>query len=67
MRPALTGDDLKRMGIKPGPVYRRILSKLLEARLNGTVNDEDDERTLVQSLIVRRRSAANQRAPLSTS
>ena len=66
MRPALTGDDLKRMGIKPGPVYRRILSKLLEARLNGVVNSEEDERTLVRSLIGRRRSTADRPDPRST-
>jgi tRNA nucleotidyltransferase (CCA-adding enzyme) len=64
MRPALTGDDLKQMGIKPGPLYRRILSKLLEARLNGVVNSEDEERALVRSLIGRRRSTADRSDPL---
>ncbi|HSE59083.1 MAG TPA: CBS domain-containing protein, partial [Nitrospiraceae bacterium] len=67
MRPALTGDDLKRMGLKPGPLYRRILSKLLEARLNGVVNNEEDERALVRSLIGRRRSAADRPDPLPAS
>ncbi|MEX5215131.1 MAG: CBS domain-containing protein [Nitrospiraceae bacterium] len=58
-RASLTGDDLKRMGIKPGPLYRRILSKLLEARLNGVVNNEEEERSLVLSFIGRRRTAPN--------
>jgi tRNA nucleotidyltransferase (CCA-adding enzyme) len=53
IRPVLTGDDLKRMGVKPGPVYRLILSKLLEARLNGAVKNESEERALVRSLIER--------------
>lgn len=57
MRPVLTGDDLKQMGIKPGPVYRRILSKLLDARLNAEVRSEDEERALVRSLIGRRKSS----------
>jgi tRNA nucleotidyltransferase (CCA-adding enzyme) len=65
MRPALTGDDLKRMGIKPGPVYRRLLSKLLEARLNGAVNNENDERRLVRSFMGRRRSSAGTPDPES--
>lgn len=63
MRPALKGDDLKRMGLKPGPLYRRILSKLLEARLNGVVNNEEDERALVRSLIGGRKAAVDRPEP----
>jgi tRNA nucleotidyltransferase (CCA-adding enzyme) len=50
MKPLLTGTDLKAMGIKPGPQFKKILGWLLEARLNGEVTTESDERRLVNKL-----------------
>ncbi len=48
--PILKGKDLKAMGIRPGPLYTTILDRLLEARLDGTVETETDERRLVSRL-----------------
>ncbi len=53
MRPILTGNDLKAMGLKPGPSYNKILNRLLDARLNGEVETEADERRLVRRLAKR--------------
>ncbi|HEX9860834.1 MAG TPA: CBS domain-containing protein [Nitrospirota bacterium] len=39
----LTGDDLKALGLPPGPGYKRVLEKLLEARLNGHMKTRDQE------------------------
>ena len=50
MKPILNGTDLKTMGLKPGPLYSRILDLLLDARLDGTVETETDERHLVHQL-----------------
>lgn len=50
MNPVLNGTDLKTMGLKPGPLYNRILDRLLDARLDGTVETETDERRLVHQL-----------------
>ncbi|MBI3604101.1 MAG: CBS domain-containing protein, partial [Nitrospirae bacterium] len=50
VKPSLTGVDLKAMGLKPGPQYKKILEKLLEARLNGQVASEAGERELVRRL-----------------
>ena len=50
MKPSLTGEDLKKMGLKPGPLYRKILDRLLDARLNGEVKSEADERGLVKKI-----------------
>ncbi len=47
----LTGDDLKGMGIQPGPVYSKILRKLLEEKLRGLVKTREDEEKFVRSLI----------------
>jgi tRNA nucleotidyltransferase (CCA-adding enzyme) len=43
VRPFLRGDDLRALGIRPGPVYRDILDSLLYARLDGHVQSRDDE------------------------
>jgi len=39
----LTGDDLKALGIPPGPRYRKLLKELLDARLDGTVKNREEE------------------------
>ncbi|MDD3553015.1 MAG: CBS domain-containing protein [Deltaproteobacteria bacterium] len=46
--PLTTGDDLKAMGIAPGPVYKAILTRLLTARLDGEVADKEGELALVK-------------------
>ena len=50
VRPSLNGADLKAMGLKPGPIYKKILDRLLEARLNGEVKTKADERELAKKL-----------------
>jgi hypothetical protein len=50
IRPRLTGSDLKTMGLKPGPVFKRVLDRLLAARMDGEVKTEADERELVRKL-----------------
>jgi len=47
----LTGDDLKVIGIQPGPVYSKILRKLLEEKLRGLVKTREDEEKFVRRLI----------------
>lgn len=42
-----TGNDLKAMGIPPGPVYKAILTRLLTARLDKEVVSKEDELALV--------------------
>jgi tRNA nucleotidyltransferase (CCA-adding enzyme) len=36
------------MGFQPGPLYKRILDALLEARLNNQVNSKEDELLFVK-------------------
>ncbi len=43
----LRGEDLKRLGLKPGPQFKAILDRLLDARMNGHVRTESDERAFV--------------------
>lgn len=51
VRVAITGEDLKALGVSPGPRYRRILAQVLDAKLDGFVKDRDDEIELVKRLI----------------
>ena len=39
----LTGDDLKKMGLTPGKVYKQAFQSLLKARLDGKIKTRDDE------------------------
>ena len=48
IKPALTGNDLVKMGIQPGPTIKDILQKLLEARLDGKVRSRRGEVGMVK-------------------
>jgi tRNA nucleotidyltransferase (CCA-adding enzyme) len=49
--PQMTGEDLRRIGVPPGPLYRQVLTRLREARLDGLVSTrEDEERFLHRAL-----------------
>jgi tRNA nucleotidyltransferase (CCA-adding enzyme) len=48
VRPELTGEDLKALGLTPGPLFSTILDHLLEARLNLEVKTRGDEIDLVK-------------------
>jgi tRNA nucleotidyltransferase (CCA-adding enzyme) len=37
------GEDLRKLGLPPGPIYKIILNELLEARLNGKLLTAEDE------------------------
>jgi poly(A) polymerase len=45
----LTGDDLRDMGYKPGPVFSQILASLEDAQLEGEVSTPDEARRYVRS------------------
>ncbi len=47
VRPELDGEDLKAMGFVPGPRFKRILDRLLAARLDGEVLTREQEVELV--------------------
>ncbi len=51
IKPSLTGYDLKRMGITPGPRIKEILQLLHEARLDGKVKSKRDEEELVRGWV----------------
>ena len=42
-RTLIRGRDLVRMNIEPGPIYREILTAVMDARLDGHVKTRNDE------------------------
>ena len=48
--PRLTGEDLKRKGIPPGPVYAKILEELKLARIDGLVKSKEEEEILAEKI-----------------
>jgi tRNA nucleotidyltransferase (CCA-adding enzyme) len=48
VKTVLTGRDLQAMGLKPGPRYKTILGRLLDARIDGMIKTEAEERALVE-------------------
>jgi len=54
---ALTGDDLKVLGLQPGPLFGHLLGALRGARLDGQVKTREDEEALLQQLLSRSESA----------
>jgi tRNA nucleotidyltransferase (CCA-adding enzyme) len=45
--PMLRGEDLRRLGFHPGPIYREILAALRSARLDGQLHTRRDEVSFV--------------------
>ena len=48
---SLKGRDLKKMRLKPGPVYRQVLAAVLDAKLDGKLKTKQDEIDFAQHFI----------------
>jgi tRNA nucleotidyltransferase (CCA-adding enzyme) len=48
VKTALTGRNLQVMGLQPGPQYKTILGKLLDARIDGMLTSDTEERVFVR-------------------
>lgn len=48
--PLLTGDDLRAMGLTPGPAFKRLLDAVRTAQLDGDVRTRDEAEALVRGL-----------------
>ena len=50
--------DLMERGLKPGPVYREIMSAVMQARLNGRLETRRDELQFVDEYLASRQATA---------
>jgi tRNA nucleotidyltransferase (CCA-adding enzyme) len=48
---SIKGRDLRKMGLEPGPIYRKILQAVLDAKLNGKLKTRDDEFAFVRDYV----------------
>lgn len=51
IKPHTTGDNLKSLGIEPGPRYAVLLRQLRNAWLDGEIKTEEEEKGLLKALI----------------
>jgi len=54
MRILITGDDLRRLGLAPGPYYQKIFTRVLNAKLDGEAPNREVELALIRRLIKKR-------------
>jgi tRNA nucleotidyltransferase (CCA-adding enzyme) len=47
----ISGNDLKKLGIKPGPVYSKLLTKVLYKKLDGEIKTKKEELGFVKRLL----------------
>ena len=52
LKPIFTGEDLKKLGIKEGPVYKEILEKLKDAKIDLNLKTKEDEEIFVKKYII---------------
>jgi poly(A) polymerase len=48
--PLVTGHDLARLGIEPGPIYKRLLDAVREAQLDGTITNARQAFELIEKI-----------------
>ncbi len=47
-KPFVTGEDIKALGFKPGPIFKKILNRVLEARLNKEIQNKEEALKLIK-------------------
>jgi poly(A) polymerase len=50
-RPLVSGEDLKQLGLTPGPQYKRLLDAVREAQLDGTISTKEQALELIRRLL----------------
>ena len=49
--PLVTGDELIRLGLEPGPKFKLLLDAVREAQLEGTIKTREEALELVKRLL----------------
>ncbi len=47
----VTGDDLRRWGVKPGPIYRHVFQQVRAALLDGRISTPEEEQALARRIL----------------
>jgi tRNA nucleotidyltransferase (CCA-adding enzyme) len=51
VRPVVDGEYLKSIGLKPSPLFSRLLNTVRDARLDGEIQTEEEEKALIARLL----------------
>lgn len=51
IRISVSGEDLHKLGVSPGPYYQQIFSQVLKAKLEGLVRSKQEELALIRKLV----------------
>ena len=54
VQPTVDGQYLMSLGLKPSPLFGRLLKAVRDARLDGTIRTEDEEKALIAQLLAER-------------
>jgi tRNA nucleotidyltransferase (CCA-adding enzyme) len=57
--PTINGNGLRARGLRPGPVYRKILGKLRAAWLDGAIHNQEEEFKFLEDLLAGEEDSAN--------
>lgn len=60
VEPEISGEELKSMGLEPGPLFGELLRNLRDARLNGVVATKEEEEALVRQILASREQTARE-------
>lgn len=50
MRISVSGDELRSLGLSPGPVYQKIFTRLLHAKLDGSIKTPEEEIAFIKKI-----------------
>ena len=50
----ITGKDIERTGLQPGPIYSTLLKKILYAKLDGKIRNKEEEIKFVKGILIER-------------
>ena len=53
VRLSITGKDIAQLGVKPGPLYGKVMEKTLNAKLDGLVKTNEEELEFAEKLLLR--------------
>lgn len=51
MRPYISGEDLRGLGVSPSPFYKKVFTRALNAKLDGIVKTKEEELLLIKKLL----------------
>jgi tRNA nucleotidyltransferase (CCA-adding enzyme) len=55
IRVSISGNDIRSLGVSPGPVYKTIFAKVLAAKVNGEIHSRADELTFIRRYLCARK------------